>query len=201
MDYIMEMRNITKIFPGVVANDDITLQLKQGEVHALLGENGAGKSTLMSILFGMYAPDKGQIFINGEEVHIHNPNDANHYKIGMVHQHFQLVSTFTALQNIVLGVESVKHGLLTMKDARKKVEQLIEHYKLSVDPDKLVSEMTVGMQQRVEILKMLYRENDILIFDEPTAVLTPPGNLRADGHHPQSGGGKQICDFYRPQTQ
>ncbi|MFV0394933.1 MAG: ABC transporter ATP-binding protein [Coprobacillaceae bacterium] len=173
MEYVIEMLNITKEFPGIKANDDVTVQLKKGEIHALLGENGAGKSTLMSILFGLYQPDGGVIKINGEEVKIDNPNDANKYGIGMVHQHFKLVHNFTVLENIVLGVEDTKNGFLQKDDARKKVMDLSKRYHLNVEPDSLISDITVGMQQRVEILKMLYRDNEILIFDEPTAVLTP----------------------------
>ncbi|MDD4583965.1 MAG: ABC transporter ATP-binding protein [Eubacteriales bacterium] len=173
MDYVIEMLHITKEFPGIIANDDITLQLKRGEIHALLGENGAGKSTLMSVLFGLYRPEKGIIKKEGIEVKIDNPNDANTLGIGMVHQHFQLVHNFTVLQNIILGVETTRRGLLRMDEARNKVVELSQKYGLSVDPDALISDVTVGMQQRVEILKMLYRENEILIFDEPTAVLTP----------------------------
>ena len=170
---VIEMLHIRKTFPGIVANDDITLQVRKGEIHALLGENGAGKSTLMSVLFGMYQPDEGEIRINGQPVKIRNPNDATAYHIGMVHQHFKLVQNFTALENIVLGVEPTKHGLLSLNEARGKLEELTKRYGLKVDFDKQISAMTVGMQQRVEILKMLYRDNDILIFDEPTAVLTP----------------------------
>ena len=173
MEHIIEMLHITKEFPGIIANDDITLQLNKGEIHALLGENGAGKSTLMSVLFGLYQPDKGVIKKNGKEVNIKNPNDANDLGIGMVHQHFKLIHNFTVLQNIILGVEDTKHGLLKMDEARKKVINLSEKYGLMVDPDAIIEDITVGMQQRVEILKMLYRENEILIFDEPTAVLTP----------------------------
>ncbi|MEG1994488.1 MAG: ABC transporter ATP-binding protein, partial [Oscillospiraceae bacterium] len=173
MDYIIEMCNITKQFPGIIANDNVTLQLKKGEIHALLGENGAGKSTLMSVLFGMYQPEKGVIKKNGKEVKINNPNDANKLGIGMVHQHFKLVHNFTVLENIVLGVETTRGGLLKMDDARKKIVELSERYGLRVDPDEKIEDITVGMQQRVEILKMLYRDNEILIFDEPTAVLTP----------------------------
>lgn len=173
MDYIIEMVNITKEFPGIIANDDVTLQLRKGEIHALLGENGAGKSTLMSVLFGMYQPEKGAIKKNGQEVKIHNPNDANKLGIGMVHQHFKLVHNFTVLENIILGVETTKNGFLKMDKAREKVVALSDRYGLKVDPDALISDITVGMQQRVEILKMLYRDNEILIFDEPTAVLTP----------------------------
>lgn len=173
MEYVIEMLNITKEFPGIIANDNITLQVKKGEIHALLGENGAGKSTLMSVLFGLYQPEKGTIKVKGKEVKINSPLNANALGIGMVHQHFKLVHNFTVLQNIVLGMETVKHGLLEMKTAREKVIQLSQKYNLLVDPDAFISDITVGMQQRVEILKMLYRDNDILIFDEPTAVLTP----------------------------
>ena len=167
------MLNITKEFPGIKANDNITLQLRKGEVHALLGENGAGKSTLMSVLFGLYQPEQGVIKKNGKEVKINNPNDANDLGIGMVHQHFKLVECFSVLDNIMLGVEPCKAGFLQKEVARKKVVELSEKYGLRVDPDALVSDISVGMQQRVEILKMLYRDNEILIFDEPTAVLTP----------------------------
>ena len=171
-EYAIEMLNITKRFPGIVANDNITLQLKKGEIHALLGENGAGKSTLMSILFGLYQPDEGEIRKDGKKVEIKNPNDANDLGIGMVHQHFKLVECFSVLDNIILGVEPISHGFLKKDDARKKVMELSEKYHLQVEPDALVENITVGMQQRTEILKMLYRDNEILIFDEPTAVLT-----------------------------
>lgn len=173
MDYVIEMLNITKVFPGIKANDDVTLQVRKGEIHALLGENGAGKSTLMSILFGLYKPESGKIFKDGIEVKINNPNDANDLGIGMVHQHFKLVHNFTVLENIILGNETVKNGFLNMETARTKVVEISNRYGLKVDPDEYISDITVGMQQRVEILKMLYRENEILIFDEPTAVLTP----------------------------
>ncbi len=172
-NYIIEMLHITKEFPGIIANDDITLQLKKGEIHALLGENGAGKSTLMSVLFGLYQAEKGEIKKNGEVVKLNNPNDANSLGIGMVHQHFKLVEIFTVLENIILGVEPNKMGFLQKKEARNKVLALSKKYGLQVDPDALIEKISVGMQQRVEILKMLYRDNDILIFDEPTAVLTP----------------------------
>lgn len=172
-DYVIEMLNITKEFPGIKANDDITLQLKKGEIHALLGENGAGKSTLMSVLFGLYQPDAGIIKKDGVEVQIRNPNDATALHIGMVHQHFKLVEVFSVLDNIILGVEPTSGLFLKKDEARKKVLELSEKYGLRVDPDALVENITVGMQQRTEILKMLYRDNDILIFDEPTAVLTP----------------------------
>ncbi len=167
------MLNITKRFPGIVANDDITLQLKKGEIHALLGENGAGKSTLMSVLFGLYQPEEGVIKKDGKEVRINNPNDATALHIGMVHQHFKLVECFTVLDNIILGVEPNKMGFLQKKEAREKVLALSEKYGLHIDPDAKIEDITVGMQQRTEILKMLYRDNEILIFDEPTAVLTP----------------------------
>ena len=172
-DYVIEMLNIRKEFPGIVANDDITLQLRRGEIHALLGENGAGKSTLMSVLFGLYQPEKGVIKKNGEVVIINNPNDATALNIGMVHQHFKLVDVFTVLDNIILGAEDTKMGFLQRQEARKKVQQISEKYKLQVDLDAKVENISVGMQQRTEILKMLYRDNEILIFDEPTAVLTP----------------------------
>lgn len=172
-DYAIEMLHITKRFPGIVANDDITLQLRRGEIHALLGENGAGKSTLMSVLFGLYQPEEGEIHKDGKRVEIRTPNDANDLGIGMVHQHFKLVECFTVLDNIILGVESCRYGFLQKAEARKKVAALSERYGLKVDPDALVEDITVGMQQRTEILKMLYRDNEILIFDEPTAVLTP----------------------------
>ncbi len=173
MEYIIEMKNITKKFGDFKANDNITLQLRKGEIHALLGENGAGKSTLMSVLFGLYQPEEGTISIKGKEVKINNPNDANELGIGMVHQHFKLVHNFTVLESIVLGRETVKNGVLKMDDARKKIMELSDKYKFKIEPDSYISDITVGMQQRVEILKMLYCDNDILIFDEPTAVLTP----------------------------
>ena len=171
--YAIEMLNITKRFPGIIANDNITLQLKKGEIHALLGENGAGKSTLMSVLFGLYQPEEGVSKKDGQVVSIKDPNDANALGIGMVHQHFKLVECFTVLDNIIMGVEPTKHGFLQKAEAREKVLALSEKYGLHVDPDALIEDITVGMQQRTEILKMLYRENEILIFDEPTAVLTP----------------------------
>lgn len=173
MEYAIEMNHITKQFGNFKANDDVTLRVRKGEVHALLGENGAGKSTLMSVLFGLYQPEAGEIKINGKAVKINNPNDANDLGIGMVHQHFKLVHNFTVLESIVLGRETTKNGILKMDEARKKVMELSEKYKFKIDPDAYISDITVGMQQRVEILKMLYCDNDILIFDEPTAVLTP----------------------------
>ncbi len=171
--YAIEMLHITKRFPGIIANDDITLQLKKGEIHALLGENGAGKSTLMSVLFGLYQAEEGIIKKDGKEVQIKDPNDANDLGIGMVHQHFKLVECFSVLDNIILGVEPTRHGFLQKKEAREKVLALSEKYGLQVNPDALIEDISVGMQQRTEILKMLYRDNEILIFDEPTAVLTP----------------------------
>lgn len=172
-NYVIEMLNITKEFPGIIANDDVTLQLKKGEIHALLGENGAGKSTLMSVLFGLYKAEKGVIKKDGEVVEINDPNDANRLGIGMVHQHFKLVEVFSVLDNIILGAETTKYGFLKKKEAKERILELSKEYGLSVDPDALIEDITVGMQQRVEILKMLYRNNEILIFDEPTAVLTP----------------------------
>lgn len=189
-NYVIEMRHITKIFPGIIANDDINLALRKSEIHALLGENGAGKSTLMSVLFGLYQPEKGEILRNGEVVKITDPNVATKLGIGMVHQHFKLVDCFSVLDNIILGAEDSKFGFIQKDKAREKVIKLSEHYGLNVDVDAKVSDITVGMQQRTEILKMLYRDNEILIFDEPTAVLTPQEidelmqimkNLKAEG--------------------
>jgi ABC-type uncharacterized transport system ATPase subunit len=175
MEYVVEMLNIRKEFTGIVANDDITLRLKRGEIHALLGENGAGKSTLMSILFGMYQADRGVIKVNGKEVRITNPNVANELGIGMVHQHFKLVEDFTVTENIILGIEPRKwFGLgIDIGRASKKIEELSKRYGLNVDPHAKIEDISVGMQQRVEILKTLYRNADVLILDEPTAVLTP----------------------------
>ncbi|WP_088072533.1 ABC transporter ATP-binding protein [Gottfriedia luciferensis] len=173
MEYVVEMLNITKEFPGIIANDNITLRLKKGEVHALLGENGAGKSTLMSVLFGMYTPEKGIIKVKGKEVKISNPNVANELGIGMVHQHFKLVSNFTVTENIILGLEPKKGLVVDVKKAAKRIEELSKTYGLNVDPYAKIEDITVGMQQRVEILKTLYRNAEVLILDEPTAVLTP----------------------------
>ncbi len=172
-NYAIEMLNITKTFSGKAANDNISIQLKKGEIHALLGENGAGKSTLMSILFGLYQADSGVIKKDGEVIKINGPKDATKYRIGMVHQHFKLVEVFTVFENIILGSETTKFGFIQKKEAKEKIKKLSEEYGLNVDLDALIENTTVGMQQRVEILKMLYRDNDILIFDEPTAVLTP----------------------------
>ena len=173
MSIIIEMRNIRKEFPGIVANDNISLSMNKGEVLALLGENGAGKSTLMNVLFGLYQPDSGSILIRGEEVVIRNPIQANNLGIGMVHQHFKLVHNFTVTENIILGMESMKNGIIDRKGTAEKIKNLSEHYGLNVDPDAKIEDISVGMQQRVEILKMLYRDAELLIFDEPTAVLTP----------------------------
>ncbi len=173
MEYVVEMLNIRKEFPGVIANDNITLQLKEREIHALLGENGAGKSTLMGMLFGMYKPDRGSIKVRGKEVKISNPNIANDLGIGMVHQHFKLVDNFTVTENIILGCEPRKGLTVDIKSAAKKIEALSKQYGLNVDPYAKIEDISVGMQQRVEILKMLYRNANVLIFDEPTAVLTP----------------------------
>ena len=189
-DYAIEMRNITLSFNRKVANDDVTLKLRRGEVHALLGENGAGKSTLMSVLFGLYKADSGEIYVNGKKEIIDGPVTANRLGIGMVHQHFKLVHNFTVLENIVLGIEETKNGLLKLDDARKRVIELCEKYKFDLSPDSKIEDITVGMQQRTEILKMLFRNNNIMIFDEPTAVLTPQEieefmvmikNLKAEG--------------------
>lgn len=194
-EYIVEMRHITKRFPGIVANDDVSLKIKKGEIFAILGENGAGKSTLMSMLFGMYEPDEGEIWVRGEKVNITSPNEATRLNIGMVHQHFKLVQDYTITQNIVLGIEPMKKrfGFLPyvdLKTANQKVADLSKAYGLEVDPTSLIKDITVSVQQRVEILKMLYRDAEILIFDEPTAVLTPQEiefllkiieNLRASG--------------------
>ena len=173
MEYVVEMLNIRKEFPGIVANDNITLQLKKGEIHALLGENGAGKSTLMGVLFGMYQPEVGKIKIKGKEVKISNPNVANDLGIGMVHQHFKLVSNFTVTENIILGLEPKKGLVVDIKSAAERISELSKKYGLNVDPYAKIEDISVGMQQRVEILKMLYRNAEVLIFDEPTAVLTP----------------------------
>jgi simple sugar transport system ATP-binding protein len=170
----IEMLEICKVFPGTLANDKVNLRVKSGEIHALLGENGAGKSTLMSILFGLYEPDSGIIKIRGEEVKIRSPNDAAALRIGMVHQHFKLIHNFSVTENIVLGMEPRGAlGNLDMGGAEKRVAELSAVYGLAVDPKAKIENITVGMQQRVEILKILYRNADILIFDEPTSVLTP----------------------------
>jgi general nucleoside transport system ATP-binding protein len=173
LENIVEMKGIRKSFPGVVACDDINFQVRKGEIHALLGENGAGKSTLMNILFGLYQQDQGEIYLRGEKVNIANPNIANDLGIGMVHQHFKLVHNFTVTENIILGIEPVRALMVDTRSASARIKDLSERYGLNVDPDEKIEDITVGMQQRVEILKMLYRDAEILIFDEPTAVLTP----------------------------
>ncbi|CDO02173.1 Galactose/methyl galactoside import ATP-binding protein MglA [Oceanobacillus picturae] len=173
MDYVVEMLNIRKEFPGIVANDDITIQLKKGEIHALLGENGAGKSTLMNVLFGLYHPEKGEIRVKGKPVNMTDPNVANDHGIGMVHQHFMLVEPFTVTQNIILGAEPTSMGKIDLRKAEKEVQELSNKYGLKVDARAKIQDISVGMQQRVEILKTLYRGAEVLIFDEPTAVLTP----------------------------
>ncbi len=173
MPYIIEMLDIDKKFPGVHANDKVTLRVEQGSIHALLGENGAGKSTLMSILFGLYQPESGIIKVRGREVRITDPNAANALGIGMVHQHFKLVHNFTVTENIILGLEPRSGLVIDRRKATRRVRELSELYGLNVDPDSRIEDISVGMQQRVEILKMLYRDAEILIFDEPTAVLTP----------------------------
>ncbi len=174
MSLVLELRNITKRFPGVLANDQINLDLKEGEIHAMLGENGAGKTTLMNILYGLYQPDEGEIFVRGQQVTIHSPGDAIRAGVGMVHQHFMLIPVFTVTENVMLGEESVKAGgFLDRAAAAKRIRDISDQYKLEVDPDSYVKDLPVGVQQRVEIVKLLYREADILILDEPTAVLTP----------------------------
>lgn len=177
-DYIVEMKNITKKFPGIIANDNVTIQVKKGEVYAILGENGAGKSTLMSMLFGMYEPDEGEIYINGKKEEIKSPTYATDLNIGMVHQHFKLVPNYTVAENIVMGIEPKKKAFgflpyVDLKTANEKVGKISKEYGLEVDPTSKIEDLNVSIQQRVEILKMLYRESEILIFDEPTAVLTP----------------------------
>lgn len=177
-EYIIEMRHITKRFPGIVANDDVSIQIKKGEIYALLGENGAGKSTLMSMLFGMYEPDEGEIYVKGRKVRITSPNYATKLNIGMVHQHFKLVSNYTVAENIIMGMEPVKKFLglipqVDIKKANRDIRRLSEDYGLEVDSEQIIEKVNVSIRQRVEILKMLYREAEILIFDEPTAVLTP----------------------------
>lgn len=190
-NFAVQMSGIVKTFGTFTALDHVNLNVKKGTVHAVLGENGAGKSTLMNVLYGLYQADEGQVCINGEPVQINSPNDAIAHGIGMVHQHFMLVDNFTVTQNIVLGSEVCRGaGILDMKKARQKVEQIIAQYGLEVDPDAKIEDISVGMQQRVEILKALYRGADILILDEPTAVLTPQEteklfsvirNMKADG--------------------
>ncbi|MBU7028855.1 MAG: ABC transporter ATP-binding protein, partial [Theionarchaea archaeon] len=167
------MRHITKRFPGVLANDDITFSVLKGEIHALLGENGAGKTTLMNILYGLYRPDAGEICVNSQKVDITEPNDAIALGIGMIHQHFMLIPPFTVAENVVLGIEPQKNLLLDREKAAKDVQEISQKYGLTVDPRAKIQDLSVGIEQRVEILKALYRGAEILILDEPTAVLTP----------------------------
>jgi general nucleoside transport system ATP-binding protein len=174
MTPILELRGITKRFPGVLANDHISLTLEKGEIHALLGENGAGKTTLMNILYGLYTQDEGEIFVKGKKIDVHSPSDAIHAGVGMVHQHFMLIPVFTVTENVMLGDEYIKPGgVLNQQKAAKKIRKISDTYKMDVDPDAYVRDLPVGTQQRVEIIKLLFREADILIMDEPTAVLTP----------------------------
>ena len=170
---VLEVRDVTKTFPGVIANENVSLTLNQGEIHCLLGENGAGKSTLMNVVFGLYQPDSGSIRVRGEEMRFTGVNDAIAQRIGMVHQHFQLIPVFTVVENIILGDELSRRGLIDIKEARRRIRDLEQQYGLSVDPDAKVGDLSVGEQQRVELIKALFREADILILDEPTAVLTP----------------------------
>ena len=177
-EYIVEMRHITKRFPGIIANDDVTIQVRKGEIHALLGENGAGKSTLMSMLYGLYEPDHGEIYVRGEKVEFKSPSEASAKNIGMVHQHFKLVDNYTVGENIVLGIEPIKKALgfipyVDMKEANEKIRTLSKQYGLEVNPTDKISDINVSIRQRCEIMKMLYREAEILIFDEPTSILTP----------------------------
>ena len=174
MPPVLELRGITKRFPGVLANDHIDLTLEKGQILALLGENGAGKTTLMNILYGLYQPDEGEIIVNGQPFQVNSPSDAITHGIGMVHQHFMLIPVFTVTENVMLGEESTRTGgFLDRESASKKVRNISDQYGLVVNPDSYVKDLPVGVQQRVEIIKLLYREADILIFDEPTAVLTP----------------------------
>ena len=169
----IQMKDIVKKFGDFVANDHINLTVHKGEVHAILGENGAGKSTLMNVLYGLYRPTEGEIFVGGKQVHIDSPKKAIELGIGMVHQHFMLVQPYTVTENIILGMEPVKGLKVDLDSAREKVRELSERYNMQVDPDAKIEDISVGMQQRAEILKVLYRGADILILDEPTASLTP----------------------------
>jgi len=170
---VLEARGITKRFPGVIANQDVDLALHEGEIHCLLGENGAGKSTLMNVLYGLYQPDEGQVLVRGEPVRFTSSADAIAHGIGMVHQHFQLIPTFTVSENVALGNETSRRGVLDLDDTRDRIAEISRRYGLHVDPDAVVGELSVGVQQRIELVKALYRDADILFLDEPTAVLTP----------------------------
>ena len=199
---VLEMRGVTKRFPGVVANDQVDLDLRKGEVHALLGENGAGKSTLMNILYGLYRPDEGEILLNGKKVVFNSAKDAIDRGIGMVHQHFMLIPVMSVAENIVLEVEPTKAGvLLDYGKAVERVREISAQYGLTVDPTAKVESISVGRQQRVEILKALYRDADILILDEPTAVLTPAGGRRAVRDHQEPAGGRHLDHLHQPQAE
>ncbi|RLD06793.1 MAG: heme ABC transporter ATP-binding protein [Chloroflexi bacterium] len=169
----LEVRHVTKRFPGVIANDDVSFTLRKGEIHALLGENGAGKSTLMNVVYGLYSQDEGEFLVNNKVVEINGPSDAINYGIGMVHQHFMLVPVFSVTENMILGSEVTKGSSLDLRRARREILEISKAYGLEVDPDAIVEDIPVGVQQRVEILKALYRKASILVLDEPTAVLTP----------------------------
>ena len=176
----VELRGITKTFGSLIANDHIDLKVSDGQIHAILGENGAGKSTLMNILYGLLAPDSGEIFVDGKPVTIHEPSDALSAGIGMVHQHFMLIPVFTVAENIVLGHEQSKRGLLTLADAKKKIKSIADEFKFEIDPDALIEEIPVGIQQRVEIIRALMYDAKVLILDEPTAVLTPLSDVNPE---------------------
>ncbi len=171
--FALEVRNITKRFPGVLANDRVNFNLNKGEIHGLLGENGAGKSTLMNVIYGLYSPEEGEFYLDGKKAEIRNPHDAINAGIGMVHQHFMLVQVFSVVENIILGSETTKGLILDIRTARRRIRQLSQDHGLEVDPDAIIEDLPVGIQQRVEIIKALYREARILVLDEPTAVLTP----------------------------
>ena len=171
--FALEVRNITKRFPGVLANDRVNFTLRKGEIHSLLGENGAGKSTLMNVIYGLYSPDEGEFFLDGKQAEIRNPHDAIHSGIGMVHQHFMLVEVFSVVENIILGSETTKGLSLDIRSAKREIRKLSHEHGLDIDPDAIIEDLPVGIQQRVEIIKALYRRAKILVLDEPTAVLTP----------------------------